>query len=89
MAGNHINPRLVIRRYPVAYLSDLAYFATPMPAELAELIRVLRRDRGLSYDQVMWALSESDPDMGQCVTFGKALTEAAHLLLRDPDRSWR
>ena len=56
-----------------------------MPRELGETIRVLRRDHGLTYEAVMWALSESNPDAGRCYGFGKALTERASIGLKDND----
>lgn len=80
---------VVTKRYPVSFLSDIVYFTQPMSRELAETICILRRDHNLSYDALMWALSESDPDAGQCVTFGKALTERARIELKDDDESWR
>lgn len=78
-----------MKRFPVSFLSEVVYFTQPMSRELAEAVRSLRRDHRLSYDAVMWALSESDPDIGQCFTFGKALTERAVLELRDEDTSWK
>jgi hypothetical protein len=54
-----------------------------MPRELAETIRTLRRDHQLSYEDVTWALSKSDPDTGQCYGFGKPLTERARIELND------
>ena len=80
---------VVFRRFPVSLLSDIAYFLQPMSRDLAETIRVLRRDHGLSYQAVMWALSESDPEDGQCYGFGKALTERASIELSDDDPNWR
>jgi len=80
---------VVTKRFPVSYLSEVIYFIQPMSHELAETVRSLRRDHGLPYEAVMWALSESDPDVGQCFTFGKALTERAVLELRDDDKSWK
>ena len=88
MAKNRFQTGVVTKRFPVSFLSEVVYFTQPMPRELAETIRTLRRDHGLSYDAVMWALSESDPDKGQCYTFGKALTERASLVLNDNDQSW-
>lgn len=79
---------VVIRRRPVSLLSDTAYFLQPMPRDLAETIRVLRRDYDLSYPAVMWVLSESDPDGSQCYGFGKALTERASIELNDHDPNW-
>jgi hypothetical protein len=89
MSPNRFQTGIVLKRYPVSFLSEVVYFTQPMSRELAETIRTLRRDHGLSYDAVMWALSESDPDMGQCFTFGKALTERAVLELKDNDSSWK
>ena len=80
---------LLTKRFPVSFLSEVVYFTQPMSPQLAETVRILRRDHGLSYDEVMWALSESEPDPGQCFTFGKALTERAALELRDDDTSWK
>jgi hypothetical protein len=89
MEQNRFQGGIVTKWFPVSFLSEVVYFTRPMSRELAETIRTLRRDHGLSYDRVMWALSESDPDMGQCYTFGKALTERAGLELQDDDPSWR
>ena len=80
---------MVVRRLPVAVLSDIVYAAIPMPVELAETIRTLRLEHGLAYDDLMWALSESDPSPGQCYTFGKALVDLACLCLKDADPRWR
>lgn len=88
MGQNRFQLGTVTKRFPVSFLSEVVYFTQPMPRELAETIRILRRDHGLSYDALMWALSESDPDRGQCYTFGKALTERASLELKDDDQSW-
>jgi hypothetical protein len=78
-----------MKRFPVSFLGDVVYFAQPMPKELAETIRTLRRDHGLDYSDVMWALSESDPDAGQCYGFGKALSELACRELNDYDPNWK
>lgn len=88
MSRSRIPDGVVVKRFPVSFLSEVVYFTQPMSRELAETIRTLRRDHGLSYDALMWALSESDPDRGQCYTFGKALTERASLELKDNDQSW-
>ena len=88
MAKKRAKKAVVLRRFPIAILSDIAYFNQPMPRELAETIRTLRRDHGLSYGDVMWALSESEPDGGQCYGFGKALTERARIVLDDNDPGW-
>ena len=89
MTQNRLHTGILTKRFPVSLLSEVVYFTQPISRELAETIRALRRDHGLSYDAVMWALSESDPDMGQCFTFGKALTERAVLELKDNDTSWK
>ena len=80
---------VTIRRHPVSLLSDIAYFEKPMPRELAETIRTLRRDHKLSYTDLMWALSETDPDIGHCFGFGRALTERAAIELNDDNPSWK
>jgi hypothetical protein len=89
MPKRRSQPAVVLKRFPVSFLSDIAYFTKPMPRELAETIRTLRRDHKLTYEAVMWALAESDPDMGQCYGFGKALTERARIELDDDDPNWR
>ena len=89
MTHKHFQIGMVTKRFPVSFLSEVVYFTEPMSRELAETIRALRHDHGLSYDEVMRALSESDPDMGQRFTFGKALTERAVLELKDNDTSWK
>lgn len=89
MTHKRFQTGVVLKRFPVSFLSEVVYFTQPMSRELAETIRALRRDHGLSYDAVMWALAESDPDTGQCYTFGKALTERAVLELKDDDKSWK
>jgi hypothetical protein len=89
MTKKRFQTGVVMKRFPVSFLSEVVYFTQPISRELAETIRALRRDHGLAYDAVMWALSESDPDMGQCYTFGKALTERTVLELKDDDKSWK
>ncbi len=89
MSESRIPEGVIVNRFPVTFLSEVVYFTQPMSRELAETIRILRRDHHLPYDALMWALSESDPDLGQCYTFGKALTERASLELNDEDQSWR
>jgi hypothetical protein len=81
-------PAIVVRRYPIAYLSGVAYATQPMTTELAEVIRSLRRDHGLDYASLGFYLCESDPDIGGSFGLGKALTELAALHLGDHDRSW-
>jgi hypothetical protein len=80
---------VVLQRVPTARLSKIVFFEEEMTPELALTIRSLRRDHKLSYPEIMWALAESNPDSGQCHTFGQALTEQAHRLLKDDDRSWK
>ena len=80
---------ILVKRFPVSFLSDVVYGAQEMSPELAETIRTLRRDHGLSYHDLMWSLSESDPDAGQCYGYGKALTELACLRLNDFDPAWK
>jgi hypothetical protein len=78
-----------LHRIPTAQLGRIVFFEEPMTADLAVTIRALRRDHRLSYPEVMWALAESNPDVGQCHTFGQALTEQAHRLLKDSDDTWK
>jgi hypothetical protein len=80
---------VVVRRFPVRVPSDIVYCAVPMPKDLAESIRSLRLEHGLSYEDIMWALCESNPDPGQCYGFGKALVELACQCLQDFDPSWK
>jgi hypothetical protein len=80
---------VVVKRFPVSFLSDIVYGAEQMPKELAETIRTLRRDYRLGYEKLMWSLCESDPDRGQCFGYGKALTELACLRLNDFDPNWK
>ena len=80
---------ITIQRVPTATLSRIVFFEDEMSRELALAIRTLRRVQRLSYAEVMWALAESNPDGGQCHTFGQALTEQAYRLLKDGDDSWR
>lgn len=80
---------VIVKRFPVPVLSDIVYGSQEMPIELAETIRTLRRDHRLDYQDLMWSLSESDPDAGQCFGYGKALTELACLRLNDFDPAWK
>jgi hypothetical protein len=89
MHKRRFQAELVTKRFPVSFLCVVVHFTQPMSRQLAETVRVLRSDHGLAYNEVMWALSESDPDSGQCFTFGKALTERAALELKDDDTSWK
>jgi hypothetical protein len=78
-----------VRRCPVSMISDMVYGITPMPTELAETIRALRLKHRFAYEDVMWALCESDPAPSQCYGFGKALVELACLTLKDFDPNWK
>jgi hypothetical protein len=78
-----------VHRIPTARLARIVFFEEAMEADLAITIRALRREHGLGYAEIMWALAESDPDAGQCHSFGQALTGRAHRLLRDGDDSWK
>jgi hypothetical protein len=80
---------VMVRRFPVSLLSDVIYSIRPMPLDLAQTIRTLRLEHGLRYEHIMWSLSESDPDPGQCLGFGKALTELAGRALSDDDPRWK
>ena len=80
---------VVFQRIPTAKLSRIVFFEEPMPLDLAIAIRALRRDHRLSYPDIMCALAESNLDVGQCHSFGQALTEQAYLLLKDSDESWK
>ena len=87
---NRSNPAgVVVKRHPVSFLSDVVYSIQPMPVELAETIRVLRSRHGLSYEDLMQALAQSDPDPGQARGFGKALTKLASQILEDDDPAWK
>ena len=81
-------PPINVRRYPASYLSDVVYCTQPMTTELAETIRVLRREHGVDYASLGFFLCESDPDAGGSFGLGKALTELAALHLQDFDRAW-
>jgi len=80
---------MITGRFPVAFLSSVVYCEQPMPLELAETIRMLRRDRKLQYEDVMWALCEALLGRGQAGSFGQALTELACLKLHDDDAAWK
>ena len=88
--NNRLSPiPLTIQRVPVGVLSDIVYGVAPMPLETAETIRALRLHHRFSYQDIMWALSESDPSGSQCYGFGKALVELACLRLKDFDPNWK
>ena len=59
-----------------------------MAKELAEAIRMLRRDYGIAYDELGYYLCESDPDAGTSFGLGKALVEIAAHTLDDHDTAW-
>ena len=80
---------VVVRRLPPSAISDIVYGIVPMPVELAESIRTLRLEHRFAYEDVMWALCESDPAPSQCYGFGKALVELACLTLKDYDPNWK
>ena len=86
-ASNSSAPTL--QRMATTQLARIVFFEEAMSSDLAAVIRSLRRDHTLSYAEIMWALAESNPDGGQCHTFGKALTEQAYRLLKDGDESWK
>jgi hypothetical protein len=88
MSSRPLPQGVVARRLPISLLSNIVSCEQEMPLELAQTIRALRRDHGLRYEDIMWALAESDPDPGQCFGFGKALTEMACWALNDDDLAW-
>ena len=51
------------RTAPSSFLSDVVYFVAQMPTELAETIRMLRRDYGIAYHELSYYLCETDPDI--------------------------
>ena len=59
-----------------------------MTTELAETIRMLRRDYGIGYDDLGYYLCETDPDRGASFGLGKALTDIAARTLDDHDTAW-
>jgi hypothetical protein len=89
MRERHSKIGVTVRRFPASVINDIVCCTVPMPLELAESIRTLRLNYGLSYIDLMWALCESDPDSGQCFGYGKALVELACQRLNDSDRSWK
>lgn len=82
-------PTPTLCRIPTAQLGRIVFFEEAMSHDLAAAIRLLRRDHKLGYGEIMWALAESNPDPGQCYTFGQALTEQAYRILKDGDDSWK
>jgi hypothetical protein len=58
-----------------------------MTAELAESIRMLRRDYGVDYASLGFYLCESDPDAGGSFGLSKALTELAAIHLQEDYRA--
>lgn len=83
------NSTLTLPRMSVKQIDDLVYGHIEMTENLAQTIRALRLEHRLSYDQVMWALCQSDPNLGQCVSYGKALIELACMKLNDFDPNWK
>ncbi len=83
-----MNAPIVFHRYRVSYLCDVVYGIQPMTSEMAELIRILRRDHKVSYDQLGFYLCESDPDNGVSFGLGSALTQLAAEQLNDRDPVW-
>jgi hypothetical protein len=79
---------ILVRRYPVSFLSDVIYGVQPMTTELAESIRTLRRDHHFTYQHVGYYLAETDPDSGAPYGIGQALTKLAARHLKDDDPSW-
>jgi hypothetical protein len=79
---------ILVRRYPASYLGDVVYGVQPMTTEMAEIIRMLRRDHGLDYARLGYYLCESDPDRGSSFGLGKALTGLAAAHLQDHDPAW-
>lgn len=77
-----------IRRFSSSQLTDVIYGAQPMSTELAEVIRMLRRDHGVDYTRLGFYLCESDPDLGASFGLGKTLVELASRQLDDNDTSW-
>ena len=80
---------IIAKRQPISVLNGIAYFEQEMPMELAQTIRTLRRDHSLTYEEIMWALAETDPAQGQCFGFGRALTERACITLQEDDPAWK
>jgi hypothetical protein len=79
---------IMIRRYSAAHLCDLVYYVSPMNTELAENIRMLRRDHSVTYADLGFYLCESDPDPGVSFGLGKALTTLAAEHLGEPKANW-
>jgi putative endonuclease len=74
--------------YSASYLSDIVYGIVPMPVELSETIRTLRRNYAIDYVSLGFYLCETDPDTGASFGLGKVLTELAAKQLEDHDRTW-
>lgn len=79
---------ILVRRYPVSYLTDVVYGNQPMTLEMAEVIRTLRRDHRVDYVRLGFYLCESNPDSGGSLGLGKALTDLAATRLKDHDPAW-
>jgi hypothetical protein len=79
---------ILVRRFAVSHLTDVVYGIEPMTTELAEVIRILRRDHGVDYARLGFYLCESNPDSGGSLGLGKALTDLAAMRLNDHDPAW-
>ncbi len=81
-------PPIIFRRFSTSFLCDVVYCVTPMPTELAEIIRTLRRDYCVDYASLGFYLCVTDPDSGTAFGLGKALTDLAAKHLKDFDTAW-
>ena len=88
LMDEHAKPPILVRRYPASHLCDVVYGLQPMTAELAEIIRLLRRDYGVDYVDLGFYLCESSPDQGASFGLGRSLTELAACQLQDNNPSW-
>jgi hypothetical protein len=79
---------ILVRRYPASHLCDVVYGLQPMTVELAEIIRLLRRDYGVDYVDLGFYLCESSPDPGASFGLGRSLTELAAYHLQDNNPAW-
>jgi len=79
---------VVGRRYSASHLCDIVYGIQPMTIDLAETIRMLRRDHSVDYTDLGFHLCESTPDQGALFGLGRSLTELASNELQDKDPSW-
>jgi hypothetical protein len=76
------------RRFAIRYLSDIVYGIQPMPMDLAEYIRTVRREQNFDYPTLFAAICESEQTRGTSTSMGKALIDIASRLLQDDDTSW-